>query len=602
MNKITRFTLLLVTLLASLQIAFAAEPTNYYNNALGKNDEPLMTALRDIIRNHTQLSYNALWDAFRSTDTDSQGYIIDMYSNCKYRPNEHGGSANAVGQGYNREHSFPKSWFNDETPMYTDLFHLYPTDIKVNSQRSNYPFGVCANGTRLVNGSLYGKGKLGTSTYPGYYGTVFEPDNEYKGDFARTYFYMVTCYKNELRNWPGSPQLDYARNKYKAFSTWSISMLIEWSRLDPVSEKEIKRNEAVYKLQGNRNPFIDHPELAEYIWGSMQGKPWTGSETPVDPEITAPVNGQAFDMGSTIVGTPIQQTITFKGVGLSRGFTLTMEDNENFFVTKNSFSASEVNVGTSFVIGFLADDEGTFSNTVTLSSSEVTVTFTITASATPDDGPTPPDPPIVTGDSIMEDWEGCETGGYWTDLVAGNAFMWEFKDAGIWADNFRHGELCCRLGKTSSSSITMAEDVEGKTSAIGFWITCFGSDSNADLRVDYSTDQGTTWYVLGDLTVTRGILQHFIFETDPTANIVRFRIVQTAGSRVNIDDITIYGPVEEVELRGDVNGDGEVNLADVNAIINVILGGDSNPRADVNKDSEINIADINTEIDIILGL
>ena len=188
MNKITRFTLLLVTLLASLQIAFAAEPTNYYNNALGKNDEPLMTALRDIIRNHTQLSYNALWDAFRSTDTDSQGYIIDMYSNCKYRPNEHGGSANAVGQGYNREHSFPKSWFNDETPMYTDLFHLYPTDIKVNSQRSNYPFGVCANGTRLVNGSLYGKGKLGTSTYPGYYGTVFEPDNEYKGDFARTYF------------------------------------------------------------------------------------------------------------------------------------------------------------------------------------------------------------------------------------------------------------------------------------------------------------------------------------------------------------------------------------------------------------------------------
>jgi endonuclease I len=103
--------------------------------------------------------------------------------------------------------------------MNTDVFHIYPTDIKVNSQRGNNPYGVCANGTRLTYDSYVAKGKLGSSTYPGYSGTVFEPDDEYKGDLARTYFYMVTCYKNELPSWPGSPNINYSQNKYKAFST-----------------------------------------------------------------------------------------------------------------------------------------------------------------------------------------------------------------------------------------------------------------------------------------------------------------------------------------------------------------------------------------------
>ena len=281
MNKSIRFLLLLTALIMAVPANWAAEPTNYYNNALGKSDERLMSALRDIIYAHKEVSYSSgLLNAFKIADTDEQGYIIDIYSNVRYRPSDNGSSAKKVGQGYNREHSFPKSWFGGSVmPMYTDVFHIYPTDIAVNSQRSNHPYGVCANGNRLSNGSYVAKGKLGRSTYPGYNGTVFEPDDEYKGDLARTYFYMVTCYKNELPNWPGSDQLNYYVNRYKAFSTWTINMLMEWTRLDPVSEKEIKRNEAIYGIQGNRNPFIDHPELAEHIWGNMQGKPWNG--TPV---------------------------------------------------------------------------------------------------------------------------------------------------------------------------------------------------------------------------------------------------------------------------------------------------------------------------------
>ena len=601
MKKVSTFLLILVALSTAFQV-LASEPRNYYNNALGKNDEALMNALRSIIRPHTQLSYNALWNAFKVTDTDAQGYIIDMYSNCRYRPDQHGGSSSAVGGGFNREHSFPKSWFDDDYPMYTDLFHLYPTDIKVNSQRSNYPFGVCADGTRLVNGSYHGKGKLGKSTYPGYSGTVFEPDDEYKGDFARTYFYMVTCYKNELPSWPGSPQLNYSANKYKAFSTWTINMLMEWTRLDPVSEKEIKRNDAVYGLQGNRNPFIDHPELAEFIWGNMQGKSWKGTGEDIPAAITTPANGSIFDMGTITEGGQKEYTINVKGEGMTTSLNLSMEDNEFFYVNKNTFTASEVNSGTSFIIGFASDDEGVYNNRITLSNEVVSTSFTVTITVVKE-GETP-NPPPALGDSIMEDWEGCSTGGYWTKAVEGHAWTWDFTDAGIWGDNLSHGQQSCRFGKTSSSSITMAEDVEGGTSAISFWAASYGSDANANLRVDYSVNHGTTWYELGDFTVTRGALQQIILDI-PTQSSARFRIVQTSGMRVNIDDITIYGRTQHEHLVGDVNDDGEINIADVNAVIEIILGHNVDPTifsyADVTNDNEVNIADINAIINLIMA-
>ena len=598
MKKFIRFSLLMAMVAIAVDTAHASAPVNYYNSALGKQDEMLMISLRNIIRSHTQLSYSKVLDAYKTTDTDDTGYIIDMYSNCRYRPSDNGSSAKSVGEGYNREHSFPKSWFDDDTPMYTDLHHLYPTDIRVNSQRSNFPYGVCQNGNRLTNGNLYGKGKLGTSTYPGYNGTVFEPDDEFKGDFARTYFYMVTCYKNELPSWPGSPQLNYSANKYKAFSTWTINMLMEWTRLDPVSEKEIKRNDAVYSIQGNRNPFIDHPELAEHIWGDKQGKPWTGSGDEVTPAIISPANGATIDMGTTEVGTAKEHTITLKGEGLSRDITLSMENNEYFYVTRNNFSASEVNNGIDLVIGFTADDEGTFNDIVTLSSDEVTVTFTITATAT--DQGTGPNPPIALGDSIMEDWEGCTSGGYWNNQVQGHTWSWDFTDAGIWGDNLKHGSLVCRMGKTSSSAIAMAQDVEGGTSAIGLWAGAYGNDADASLRVDYSIDKGASWNALGNVTFTKGSLQHIVLKADVTGS-VRFRIVQTSGTRVNIDDITLYGRIPlPPHVPGDVNLDGEVNIADINAVIDIILGGAYYDSGDVTCDSEINIADINAVIDIIL--
>ena len=257
-------------------LASAAAPNGsgtYYKNANGKKGAELKTALCRILydsRNNPSLSYGDLWNAFYTTDVRDGNKVWDMYSNMTLTlgTNQDTGSGNAEGQYYNREHSFPQSWFGSNTPMYTDLHHIYPTDKFVNGKRSNYPFGE-TDGEDYKSANNFSK--LGACTYSGYSGKVFEPNDEYKGDFARTYFYMVTCYEEKLQDWYNG-NADGVRatidgSTYPAFQNWQLNMLMEWATADPVSEKEINRNNAVADIQGNRNPFIDYPGLEQYIWG-----------------------------------------------------------------------------------------------------------------------------------------------------------------------------------------------------------------------------------------------------------------------------------------------------------------------------------------------
>ena len=249
---------------------FAAAPNGYYNSAVGKTERALKSELSDIISaNYRSYSYNDLWDIYEESDMTANNKLWDMYSTCDwtYGADKCGNYRN-VCDCYNREHSIPQSWFNERSPMKSDAFHVYPTDGKVNGQRSNYPFGECSGGTSLGGKAL---GRLGNCTFPGYSGKVFEPDDEYKGDFARTYFYFVTRYEDQMSSFNGE---SFAKNTYPSLSQWSIDLFLKWHREDPVSQKEIDRNDAVYGFQRNRNPFIDHPELAEYIWGNKQGQPW----------------------------------------------------------------------------------------------------------------------------------------------------------------------------------------------------------------------------------------------------------------------------------------------------------------------------------------
>jgi len=267
-NSMRKITLLQILFIFSISI-LAQIPSGYYNAAVGKTDAALKTQLYTIISTGSvDLGYGGLYTIYPTSDRTTDGKVWDMYSTCTWT---HGvaqcGDYNSVCDCYNREHSIPQSWFNEKYPMRSDAHHVYPTDGKVNGQRSSYPHGECASGTTLAGG----RGKLGSSTFAGYSGTVFEPLDEYKGDFARTYFYFTTRYMNtSVTNGGG-----VFGNTFGDLKSWCVDLYLKWHRQDPVSQKEITRNNAIYAHQKNRNPFIDYPSLAEHIWGDKKGTPWS---------------------------------------------------------------------------------------------------------------------------------------------------------------------------------------------------------------------------------------------------------------------------------------------------------------------------------------
>ena len=268
-------TFLLIAISAVFALGVFAQGPNgsatYYAGADGKKGSALKTALSGIISKHTQLSYTpGVWDGIEKVDIRDDGYILDRYSNITNytKVKDRAGNYSGEGDCYNREHSFPASWFNDDAPMSTDLMHIVASDGKVNGNRGNLPFGETNGGK---NNSANNYSKIGKCTTEGYTGSedVFEPNDEWKGDFARIYFYMVTCYEEKVGDWH-SEMLIVPSDKYQPFSLWAINMLLRWAKDDPVSDVEKKRNEGVYGIQANRNPFVDYPGLEQYIWGSKK--------------------------------------------------------------------------------------------------------------------------------------------------------------------------------------------------------------------------------------------------------------------------------------------------------------------------------------------
>ena len=261
------------------------EPIGYYNATGTLTCQPLRNALTLIIKQgHVPLSYTpGVWNAYPLTDkkrndANTADVVWDMYSDNPTGPDpytftfvtdqDNGTGGTAEGQKFNREHSFPKSWFANGDTMITDIFHVIPTDKHVNGIRGNYPYGET---NTPVFTSLNGS-KFGISALQGIGGSVFEPINAYKGDMARTYFYMATRYGHKIGSWKPNDQsaavvLD--GSNYPVFNLPYLSMLYKWHLQDPVSQKELDRNNAVYNIQRTRNPYIDHPEwvLKAFITG-----------------------------------------------------------------------------------------------------------------------------------------------------------------------------------------------------------------------------------------------------------------------------------------------------------------------------------------------
>lgn len=303
--------------LLSLSVFAESLTPGFYNSANGLKDGALKDALKSLIRDHTAIPYgsgaSSTWGVFFYSDRNDEGYMMDMYCDeWSYVSNP-----GDVASGCNIEHSFAKSWWGgNKNDAYKDCYHLNPSNSTANSARSNYPLGVPETDIK-TSGSL----KVGKIHHPtlNVDFSVFEPKDEYKGDFARAYFYMATCYGHwsngdidEVLSQYNGWRVDNAQvgskyamqnDNYLEFQPWEQEILIRWHRQDPVSEKEIKRMDAVSNFQHNRNPFIDYPYLAEFIWGEKAGEALDMSKLVASSDATfvpGVSNGWNGEGGSTV--------------------------------------------------------------------------------------------------------------------------------------------------------------------------------------------------------------------------------------------------------------------------------------------------------------
>ena len=323
------------------------EPAGYYSSATGLSCAPLKSALSNIITTgHSPQSYDALWSQYKVTDikprevgSGSANVIWDIYSDIpgpandpyNYTPGtDQCGNYNSENDCYNREHSFPKSWFDDVMPAFSDINHIFPTDGYVNGKRSNYRYGEVASATfTSLNGS-----KLGSSATAGINGTVFEPRDDYKGDVARAFLYMVTRYESNIPTWATyntDGRLAMQANTYPSVNVNYLKLMIKWHNEDPVSAKEITRNNGTYSFQGNRNPYIDRPEYVDQVWNAnctglsalpvqivYFGGKLNGAVVQLEWQVENEINFNLYEIEKSVNGVSFKKMGEVKGNNSSR--------------------------------------------------------------------------------------------------------------------------------------------------------------------------------------------------------------------------------------------------------------------------------------------
>ena len=438
----------ILTLFGALLISSSAwaVDASYYTSLNGQSGADLFNAIHTVAKTgySGKLSYDGLWTAYKTTDLNSAGKIWDMYGGCDftYSTNQCG-NYSAECDCYNREHSIPKSWFggseSSNTPG-TDIFHVVPTDGKVNGMRSNYAFGEVASATYTYNGSQLGSAKsitlansiCGASiTASCSSSKVFEPIDEYKGDFARGYMGALLRWANDYQAFTTGDGAsifsgDYTKTGYFGLTQYGIALLMKWHRQDPVSQKEIDRNNGIQATQGNRNPFIDYPCLAEYLWGDKAGETFStasccgsfeanfsvGSDgctacatagSPSTPTIT--VSQSAVNCESVYVGNKGNATFTVSGSNLTADITLSITG-AGFSINKTTLTQTAGTVAeTTITVTFTPTAAGEQTGTITISSPSATnKTVSLRAvGTTAAVAPAPPTTPVVFFGTVVND-------------------------------------------------------------------------------------------------------------------------------------------------------------------------------------------------------
>lgn len=404
----------LFTLILLVQWTFAVDPSTnlatYYANIDGKatdsNDNLRKTLCTIISNGYTTIGYSSLPNSVYAASSNPSDFyngsgssktMEDIYSSYPYNSSQDGSSATTCGTGWNKEHTVPQSWFGKASPMVSDAHHVFPTDIRMNSCRSNYPYGE-NNASKYC--SSYGYGHLGTSTFSGYTGQVFDPGSKedcggncYRGDIARVYFYMATRYRTtNFTNGTGGTSFTYT-NGVADLTDYMKNLMLKWHREDPVSEKELKRNNAIYAHQKNRNPFVDYPCLVEYIWGDKKGETvslsslisgYTGVGTDCcSSEPTLTVSSSSVTISPIATSSSTTQTFTVTGANLTGSISITKNSGSSSYITVSPTSITSGYNGTNIItITYNAPaSAGTHTATLTISSTGATpVTVNITAS------------------------------------------------------------------------------------------------------------------------------------------------------------------------------------------------------------------------------
>jgi endonuclease I/chitodextrinase len=489
-------------------LAHAQAPAGYYNSANGLSGAALKTELSSIITSgHMDKGYSGLWTGYKTTDIDkdyeNDGSILDIYSEkpagtdpYKYTPGTNQcGTYSTEGNCYNREHIVPQSLFNQASPMVADIHFIRATDGKVNGMRSNYPFGKVGSASfTSLNGS-----KLGTSVSSGYSGTVFEPIDEFKGDVARMIFYFVTRYQSKLSTFSSGNML--GSSTFPGLQTWELNVLLAWHNQDPVSQAEIKRNNASYTFQGNRNPFIDNPNYVNLIWGSQQPS----------GDTQAPTAATGLNVsGKTSSSISLAWNASTDNVGVT-AYNVYMDGNLKTTVSSTSTTISGLAPSTSYSFYVVAKDAA--GNSSSNSS---------TVSGTTDAGNTNP------GTSCAN--ESFETipaasSTYSTKTWSNGGISWTATDART-DQTLNNKAITVRNGSLTSGSSANGIGSLTVTTQLKF----SGTNGTFDVKVN-GTTVGTIPYSTSSTTTT-------INNINISGNVVVSLVNNSSSNRVAIDDLS----------------------------------------------------------------
>ena len=545
MRKISTLSLSLFLLFSI--VVTAQIPAGYYDSAIGKKQAELKTALHLIIKTANVPSYGSgagsTWAAFAKMDVRPEdGTVWDMYSN-----NHVAFNGNSAASGMNIEHSFAKSWWGDGRQAAQDVQHLCPSNSTANSAKGSWPMAVVDGKTTFDNSCI----KVGkSSSKPGMTLDAWEPADEYKGDFARMYMYMVTAYEDYATLWTGNSINQLDNNTYPVFEQWTVDLLLKWSRQDPVSQKEITRTNEAYKIQGNRNPFIDYPLLAEYIWGNLMTVPFTTDGNVTYPYLSTPSSGSVVDFGKVVYQHNSTSTLQLKAVNLTGDLTLAVSGTDAAeFSVPATITKADAEAGYTLTIQYSAKTTGAKTAQLTISGGGISNTV-VSLKATCSDEFLALPATNITHSGFTANWtQSAYAEGYTLDVFSlqsngatqPKTVLTEEFASGLpstwtkegYADNTSlTGSMRLASGSSMGKLTTPAMDLSSSGNSITVRAKQYSNDTGAQLTALLDGQPLTVWSTAVDF-------KDYTFDFPAATATSTISLSAASGSRVYVDNVVV---------------------------------------------------------------